>query len=181
MGFTMQMPHLCVKCGKNPPDFAYTIQQKRTDFSLLTIITIFIGIIATESRTITIRVPMCDACPQQMSRQKWQGGMLFLAGVLMMIAGLWFITLSPAKFSILPFLSNIGSYFNIPTQGIAFLGMLFLGMIVIFIGVRTGRERLVSTNGETFRFYNKEFQEAFAELNPHLVKKSRWGKNTLAD
>ena len=165
----MKIPDLCAQCGQNPPSFQKEIKDSVITWKAL--LGVILGIGGTMT-TISYTVPMCNACHRKRLINKVTSGILVVVGLVIM--GVSFASLlGQGPIINIPLLASILARFGIKAQEMTFFVLIILGTAVTAVGVFMSRNKMASTDGKTLRFYNKHYQKAFAELNPHLVKTKR--------
>ena len=167
MSVMMQLPTLCGKCGEHPPTTRYTVQERKSSFSPWTLLTMFIGMRVRRNQTVQYDVPLCAECQAKVSSQKRTGLIVMIVGILIAVGGIvWLITGYNALASV-----QLGADYAIQYQSLLpTLLPIALGFFIAWIGSMIGTPRFASWNSKGFRFKNKAYHEAFAELNPNMVK-----------
>lgn len=162
----MKVPDLCAQCGHNPPSFHKDIKDSViTWFSLLKLI---LGVGATIT-TISYTVPLCSACYRRRQINSRVSKMIFVLGLVMI--GVSFASLlGKGPVINIPLLAPLLTQFGVRPKEITFFVLIVVGTLAVCGGLFMGLNKLSSTDGKTLRFYNKDYQKAFAELNPHFVK-----------
>lgn len=173
MDFQIQMPKLCAKCGENPPIKFHTVKEERVSLSPWTLLTMFFGVALTNRRTITYPVPVCEVCDAKITAKQTFWGRVGAVGIIMVVGAVLLFCSQTTALATIPFFISLSERFKANSRDLIVLALFVVGVIIIFTAMFLGKARFASTNGKTFRFYNKEFQKAFAELNPDLIKRKR--------
>jgi hypothetical protein len=174
MSSMMQMPNLCAKCGENPPTQAHTIQEQRISLSPWTFLTMFIGVGVTNRQIITYRVPICDDCMAKIRAREHFWTRFIRVGMSLFVIGILLVLSQTNALNSIPVFASLGERFNAHPRDLTAIGLMILGFGMMLVTSYMNKTRMASTNGKTFRFYNKRFQKEFAEANPDMVKHPFW-------
>lgn len=168
MQTSMQLPALCCKCGEKPPTTRQTIKDSRSGVSVLTLLTMFIGMRVNYSESVEYDVPLCADCDGKLKHRRMVGLLIMGLGSIAIIGGaIWLVTgynaLSATSLSATNGLAHYQSL--VPA-----LIVVLVGFLITWIGNIIRKIKLASWNQKGFRFKNKAYHKAFAELNPTMVK-----------
>jgi hypothetical protein len=168
MGFThnveMQMPRLCARCGQHQPTTLYETKSEHQRFFPVRV-----------KEVIHYNLPVCAECDAKLKRRHRTGLIITIVGSLTGVVGLVLL---------IPYFMSMGSM-SAPTtneQAIAFSNsfqqytpasiVTIGGFLIAMAGAAFGHRSLAGWNGKLFRFKNKAFHAAFAQLNPAISRKA---------
>lgn len=168
MQTSMQLPALCCKCGEKPPTTRQTIKDSRSGVSVLTLLTMFIGMRVNYSESVEYDVPLCADCDGKLKRRKMVGLLVMALGIITLIGGIVWVVMGYNALSA----TALGAASDITHYRSLVPGLIvgLVGFLIAWIGNIIRKIRLASWNQKGFRFKNKAYHKAFAELNPTMVK-----------
>ncbi|MCU0466062.1 MAG: hypothetical protein MUF38_16020 [Anaerolineae bacterium] len=167
MQTSMQLPALCCKCGEKPPTSRQTIKDSRSGVSVLTLLTMFIGMRVNYNESVEYDVPLCADCDGKIKRRKVVGLLVMALGIMVAIGGIAWLFISYTTLAGAPLDANYMAQYQglLPT-----MIPILAGFLIAWIGKMIRKPKLASWNNRGFRFKNKAYHKAFAELNPTMAR-----------
>ena len=174
MALNYQLPLLCAKCAQRPPVKSWLIRQAERRLNPWSILTAAAGIYLFRRTTYTFAVPLCDSCWQQMRRWQIVMRIIQLLGIAIMLGGLYVSATGNTTPIVLRQTKAGGQGSSVNSAKITAdfdPGVPLLALGVIVFGVAQFIvPRLGTYDGDQLSFRNPTFHDAFAVLNPKLVK-----------
>ena len=159
-----ELPKTCAKCGTHHGTINHTIKIETTSWwkAILFIVFAIGGKVHLQYKKYTVNVFVCSECKEKLVHTEKINKISAYAGIVTMFAALFGIMGLAAI--------NLDTLIN----NLIWIALLFIvGVIACGIFPIFNRTKLVSYNGQYFKFTNPQFQVQFAKLNPDLVKQSQ--------
>jgi hypothetical protein len=153
----MQMPSLCARCGEKPPTSSIGITAKHRSFG------------SRITNVMNFSVPVCTDCQAKIAQRDKNAKIVMGVGVVIFLIGLallvpYFLTMNNPEMAV---------------QGAALMNQYWPYGVVALVGLllamtarKLAEPSFAKWNGSRFRFNNKAFHAAFANLNPSISRKA---------